>query len=150
MNEIKGEIQKELMKLIREKIQLLQETYKEVSGALESEAKSTAGDKHETGRAMTQLEQEKIAQQIGVQEQMLLLVKAIKNGSNNSRVQNGSLVELPTGWFFISVGIGKIKVSEMEVYCINSASPVGQQLMNKIVGESINFNGQSLPIISVL
>ncbi|MWD30855.1 3-oxoacyl-ACP synthase, partial [Aquicoccus sp. SCR17] len=32
--------------------------------SLNSETKSSAGDKHETGRAMVQLEQEKLAQQL--------------------------------------------------------------------------------------
>ena len=36
----------------------------EILLALESESKSSAGDKHETGRAMIQLEREKLGEQI--------------------------------------------------------------------------------------
>ena len=36
----------------------------EILAALESESKSSAGDKHETGRAMVQLEREKLGEQI--------------------------------------------------------------------------------------
>lgn len=150
MNEFKGEILKELKSFIINKIHLLQETYREVTGSLESESKSSAGDKHETGRAMAQLEQEKIAHQIGIQEQLLLQVNALKNALSPSMVQIGSLVELSSGWFFISVGIGKINAQGKDVFCINSASPVGQQLLDKKVGDNITINGQSLTILSVL
>ena len=41
-----------------------------VSEALEAESKSSAGDKHETGRAMLQLEREKLGHQLAEAEKI--------------------------------------------------------------------------------
>lgn len=51
-------------KYIEAKRLLLEEQKKVLQGALMSESKSSAGDKHETGRAMVQLDREKLGNQI--------------------------------------------------------------------------------------
>ena len=47
--------------------------------ALDSESKSSAGDKHETGRAMLQLEMEKAGQQLQEVEKMKLILEKIQS-----------------------------------------------------------------------
>ena len=49
---------------IDERHQRIQRTIDEIKVSLQSETKSSAGDKHETGRAMLQLEREKAGQQL--------------------------------------------------------------------------------------
>jgi len=49
---------------IETKRQTIQHTIVEIQHSLTSETKSSAGDKHETGRAMLQLEREKIGNQL--------------------------------------------------------------------------------------
>ena len=50
--------------ILKHKLENLNAINQDLMTALESESKSTAGDKHETGRAMLQLEREKIGEQI--------------------------------------------------------------------------------------
>ncbi len=49
---------------IENKRHTIQQTIAEIQQSLTSETKSSAGDKHETGRAMLQLEREKAGQQL--------------------------------------------------------------------------------------
>lgn len=49
---------------VNERLARIQGQIKELETALTSETKSSAGDKHETGRAMIQLEREKLGQQL--------------------------------------------------------------------------------------
>ena len=65
----KSEILTHLNALVDEKIHSIQLRYDDLNNDLSSDHKSSAGDKHETGRAMTQLEQEKLAGQLNQLEQ---------------------------------------------------------------------------------
>ena len=49
---------------VRQKQEVLKKRGASLQESLNSETKSSAGDKHETGRAMVQLEQEKLGQQL--------------------------------------------------------------------------------------
>ena len=72
------------------------------------DAKSSAGDKHETGVAMAQLEQEKLRYQIHEFQKMQDIVQKINPSKTNSKINLGSLVETDKGWFYISVGLGSV------------------------------------------
>ena len=55
---------KECSAALEKKIEILEQQKKSLQKDLTSEIKSSAGDKHETGRAMIQLELEKLGNQI--------------------------------------------------------------------------------------
>ena len=67
---IKGELLAYCKQFVTDKLQNLNNRIQEVNHALLSETKSTAGDKHETGRAMVQLEREKLGSQLAELEKM--------------------------------------------------------------------------------
>lgn len=52
------------LEFIDNRFKTVQNTIQEIQESLLSEAKSSAGDKHETGRAMLQLEREKAGNQL--------------------------------------------------------------------------------------
>ena len=57
--------------------------------SLDSEGKSSAGDKHETGRAMIQLEREKLAQQRERNDQDIKTLDALKNKTTTVHIAPG-------------------------------------------------------------
>jgi len=63
---------------INERIDRIESYIREIEGALASETKSSAGDKHETGRAMIQLEREKLGQQLSEAEKMKSILTRIQ------------------------------------------------------------------------
>ncbi|MES2798960.1 MAG: 3-oxoacyl-ACP synthase [Bacteroidota bacterium] len=134
--------------VVEDKIKLLQERFDDLTSDLVSDHKSSAGDKHETGRAMTQLEQEKLAGQMAdfarQKETISQLSLEVK-----SSVQLGSLVTTSKGMFFISIGLGKVQISDEQIFCISISSPIGQVLQHKKVGESTFFNGDTIEILGL-
>lgn len=114
------------------------------------DAKSSAGDKHETGVAMAQLEQEKLRYQIHEFQKMEEIIQKINPSKTNSKIYLGSLVQTDKGWFYISVGLGSLTFKEQVIFAINPEAPVGKALIGKEKGERIHFNGVESEIIQVL
>ena len=117
--------------------------------SLGAESKSSAGDKHETGRAMIQHELE---QAVGAQNrsaQALAGFRKIAANHPSDTVATGSLVRTPRGWFFTGMGLGKISVGGSDVFCISLASPIGQALKGAKAGSNVAFQNGSLEVLEV-
>lgn len=114
-----------------------------------SESKSTAGDKHETGRAMAQLEQEKLGRQVLSARELQQAIAQIDANEEHDKIQFGSLIKASNGLFFFSVGIGKLIVEGESIFCLTMTSPLGNFLKGKKAGESIQFNGKTISILEV-
>ena len=73
----------------------------------------SAGDKHETGRAMLQLEMEKAGQQLKEVQEMKLQLERINLASSTEIVHLGSIVKTNTATYFIAISKGEIKIREL-------------------------------------
>jgi hypothetical protein len=135
--------------MLQEKINHIQQTLQDLGSSAANETKSTAGDKHETALAMLQLEQENKRKQLTelLQQQATLL--RIDPAIVSPYVLNGSLVTTDQGYFFISVGLGKIEYKEKIIFALSPLAPLGQQLLNRHAGDSIELNGRHYIIIAV-
>ncbi|MEZ4809762.1 MAG: 3-oxoacyl-ACP synthase [Allomuricauda sp.] len=125
---------------------------KEMEGlqeALTSETKNTTGDKHETGRAMVQLEQEKLSLQMQELEKAKQTLKRINIGSNTVKIGLGSLVQTNMAHYFIAISAGAYTQEGNTVYCISAGSPIAQLLIGKEKGENFVFNGKVQTILGV-
>jgi hypothetical protein len=113
-----------------------------------NDVKSSAGDKHETSVAMAHLEQEKIANQLQLVESMLTTVNKLAPIST-IKIQLGHLILTSSGWYFLSVGFGKIEVNDENIYCLSSQSPIGQLLLGKKLNDKIHWQGKSITILEI-
>lgn len=114
-----------------------------------SDTKSTVGDKHETSRAMAQLEMEKLGHQIMDYQKQSQAILQLKNKiSSPEKIGPGSLIQLSNGWYFLGVGIGNILFEEKSIFCVSIQSPIGKQLFGKKVGDEIQLPKLQLKIIS--
>jgi hypothetical protein len=118
--------------------------------SLSSESKSTAGDKHDTGRAMIHLEQEKMQHQFHETQSKITLLNKISQLPNSSKAQFGTLVQTPHAYFLLGIGLGKQTIHSVDVYCIGLDSPIGKILLNKQINDSFVFNSSSLKIIDLI
>jgi transcription elongation GreA/GreB family factor len=117
--------------------------------ALTSETKSSAGDKHETGRAMLQLEMEKASQQLeGIYTIKTILTK-VNLDDNSEFIKLGSLIITNQANYFLAISVGEIKIENKVYYAISPSSPIGSLLLGKRVGEGFIFNGNSIVIDEV-
>ena len=136
----------ECKRLVNVRLQNIQDTILSNQKALQSETKSSAGDKHETGRAMLQLEIEKAGKQLLDVEQMLIVLQKINPKLSSKRIGLGSVVETDEMNFFISVSVGKLIISNTTYFAISPVSPIGKIMLGKRVNQQIIFNGKTLNI----
>ncbi len=128
------------LKLIDEKIHLLQSTLYELRLSAANETKSTAGDKHETALAMLQIEQENTTKQLNEVLNQKKTLEQIDATIKTIQVCKGSLVKTNQGFFFISTALGKKEIDGTLVIALSPASPLGNKMMDLKQGDSFAFN----------
>jgi len=115
--------------------------------ALYSETKSSAGDKHETGRAMLQLEMEKASQQLNVIIEMKEVLSKIILKKTSTISCLGSLIFTNKASYFLAISTGKITIENIDYYAVSTNSPIGKQLLGKSIGDHIPFNKAEITAI---
>lgn len=122
----------------------------ELSESSNSENKSSAGDKHETSKAMMQLEREKLGTQLKEAEMQLAEFEKIDFNKTFQKIEQGSLVQTDKGYFFIAGSVGRLLLDTQTVFVISSQSPLASAMMNHKEKDTVNFNGVSYVINSIL
>ncbi len=136
-------------KYLEDKINSLNEMMEDITISANNETKSSVGDKHETARAMMQLEQEKLSKQIlelHEQKQEFDKIDFIKK---NNIVTQGSLLKTNRGYFLIASSIGKIQINNQSVFVISSKSPLAKAFKGALVNSQIIFNTIHYQITSI-
>lgn len=145
---LKEELYQLCVEFVDGRLNTIQQTIESNQKALTSETKSSAGDKHETGRAMLQLEMEKAGQQLQAVQQMKETLAKI-NLKESEVVSLGSLVDTNLGTYFISISAGQLSLANKMYFAISTSSPIGKLLLGKRVGESLVWNGRKINIHSL-
>jgi len=136
-------------RFIDERSARIQSQISELQSALDSETKSSAGDKHETGRAMLQLEREKLGQQLAEVQDLNRVMQKIDISSKKTVAALGSLVKTTGANYFLAISAGELKAGNGLNYCISLNTPIGIMLLGKTVGDTIAFNGNVLKIEAI-
>lgn len=131
-----------------EKDLLLNQENKRLQESLSDEVKSSVGDKHETSRAMSHLEQEKIAQQAQNLIQQKKILTRLKDEWENEKTPSSILFETEVGFFFLCISIGKVNIEDNVVYIISKESPIAKTLLQN-ANNSFIFNGKEERILQV-
>ncbi|PBQ30879.1 3-oxoacyl-ACP synthase [Sphingobacteriaceae bacterium] len=135
---------------VRRKIELIAFSMDEISGSMENETKSSAGDKHETARAKMQSEHEKLSWQLDeLKNQYEQLTKIDKERSIQS-VSSQNLVYTDKGIFFIIIPLGKVELDGKTIYVISPGSPLGKSLIGLKLDEKVKVNEFEYRILSIL
>jgi transcription elongation GreA/GreB family factor len=114
-----------------------------------NDAKSTAGDKHETGRAMMQLEQAQLGKQLHEAEVKRAAMASIDFQTEHTVIREGSFIQTSTDKLLIAAPIGKIEMEGESIFVITTASPLGKILLGKKAGDTVSFNQKTISILHV-
>ncbi len=134
---------------VQQRIETARQAMEAAQEAANSESKSSAGDKYETGRAMAQLERDRHAQ---------LLAEAMKLSQDLDRlvidkqyhtVQPGSLVTTNRGVFFVSISAGKLSLAGTDYFAVSPASPIATVLAGRRTGDTVVVNKQTYQLLDV-
>ncbi len=115
-----------------------------------SDTKSSAGDKHETARAMAQQELEKQAtalQNLQTMEDILVRIDPTRPCSG---IFPGALVSTESGLFYVTVALGKIEVEGSTVMAISMQAPILATLSTLAIGGTGMFNGRPQRLLAIV
>jgi uncharacterized protein YukE len=115
--------------------------------ALESESKSSAGDKHETGRARVHEEMRQVndtLQRIGAQRAELELLSTRVDVP--LRVAPGVLVETDGPWVLMGLALGRMQVDDLVVYSVSNDAPLAQAWKGAVPGDTVNLGPETRTI----
>ena len=138
--QLKQKIHAACLQVVNKKIQALQNTLQELGEGALNDGKSSAGDKHETARAMMQLEQEKISKQLDELIMQKTALQKIDATQKSTKITKGSLVKTNKGYLFLSVALGKLSVDGVDIIVLSPQSPLGLKLMGLQVKSSVEIN----------
>lgn len=137
-------------------VQILDERISELSGDIEASkesrntaSKSSAGDKHETSRAMLQAELDNKEIQLSKAHKLRYNLNEIVPAKKMNSIAPGTLVYTSAGIFYISIALGKIELDSESVFAISPASPIGIQLLNSSLSQIIEVNNKKITILKI-
>lgn len=117
---IKQQLLKRCFHFVEEKHNTISKSIASNKKDLFSETKSSAGDKHETGRAMIQLEMEKAGQQLSEVNIMQEVLDKINIEKESEVVCLGSLIKTTKGAYFLAISAGKITINKIDYFVVST------------------------------
>ena len=138
--QIKKELYNACLHFVNSRMETVKNVIASNKKALFSETKSSAGDKHETGRAMLQLEMEKAGQQLAGINQMEAVLAKVSVNNTSTTICLGSLIITNKANYYLAISAGKLTIDTVDYFAVSTSSPIGKQLLGKKVGAIIPFN----------
>jgi FtsZ-binding cell division protein ZapB len=145
----KNKLHQAVLQNLQMEVEELDRQLKLLQESDDGEEKSSAGDKYETQREMNQQSRSLLQNrlQIAISRIQYLHGIAIKN---QEKVEPHALIQLNTGIFWITFGLGKIDVDGQSVHLISMDSPLYLELKDKKTSETFLFRGQKISILEVV
>lgn len=150
MNSLKQALYEACLAYVQQRIDNAAEAMRAAQEAANSEEKSSAGDKYETGRAMAQLERDRHAQLLAQARQMKQELDLIDYKTASDVARAGSVVVTSRGTFFLSISAGRLVVDGGDYMAVSVASPIGALLRGHRAGDDVRFNQTTYLIKAVL
>lgn len=151
MNTFKDKVYQTAITQVKEKINLLKAERKAINDGILEDTKSSAGDKFETGRETMSsdlMTVENQLKQANFEFDELCRFQAIKEPS--ASVQEGSLVQLGTDMYLISISLGQLTVDGQKLFMMSKNSPLGELLVGNKKNDQVVFRGKTLLITELL
>lgn len=146
---LKDKLYQQCQFFLNKRLEAIQNNISDIQNSLESETKSSAGDKHETARAMLQIDREKAGHQLADIEKQQEILNKINLNSTFQNIAFGSLVYTTQFNYFIAISAGEIAIENKKYYAISSGTPIAQLLLSKQVGDSIQFRDSKFTITEI-
>lgn len=116
-----------------------------------SEDKSSAGDKYETGRAMSHIARDMHAKQLQAAKTDLLNLMQINTSIVCTKAQKGALILTSNQQLvFIATSVGLIDFEGYKIAVVSQAAPIAQTLLNKIKGNEVVIAGKKVTLQNII
>jgi transcription elongation GreA/GreB family factor len=145
----KAEIHSVILQHLQERMEQGKKDFQLAKESRDSDTKSSAGDKFETGREMMQREMDKINANLDMLQNQIAYMLRIDLHENIGHVGLGSFIETDAENNYLSVGLGKLSYTEIPFYAISADSPIGELLMGKQKNDTIELRGRIITLKSI-
>jgi len=149
IRELKAALLEHCRSTLQNRYTKVKQTITDIEESLMEENKSSSGDKHETGRAMLQIDRENAGKQLMEIENVQELFKKIDISTSTDYARLGSLVYTTQGNYFISISVGAVTIGKTAYLCVARNSPIGSLLSGKRKGDEFSFNERNFIISGV-
>jgi hypothetical protein len=146
---LKTSLFEQCSQMVEKRYLKVKQSIADIEESLLEESRSSAGDKHETGRAMLQIDRENAGKQLFEIEGLQSLIRKIDVKTTSDYVRLGSLVYTNHGTYFISISIGAVMVGKTNYICIALHSPIGNLLAGKKKADTFIFNEKEFKILTI-
>jgi hypothetical protein len=150
MMTVKENVHAACLKELNNSIIFFQKSLNDLKDGAQNDAKSSAGDKHETSLSMMQIEQEKIRKQLKEVKEMKALLEKLNPHVVSHKINSGSLIKTNIGYFYIAVALGKLKLDYLELYVMSPQSPMAKKLIGLSVHDEFEMNSKKIVIQDIL
>ena len=135
--------------IAKSKVEALEKELNATREATASESKSTAGDKHETGRAMMHLEQEKLHKQLAEAQAVLADLTRVDPKLPHTKIGLGSLFTTNEAAFFLAASLGKVEFEGNGCFVLSTKAPIATKFIGKEARDNVEMNGKIYDILKV-
>ncbi len=149
MNPIKQKLYDLCMQYAGQRVETAQEAIRSAKESSESDTKSSAGDKYETGREMMQQEIARNEQQLLEARKLLHAMSRIPLKEHTAPVP-GALVITDKGNFYLSISAGQLELDGKNYFAISPSSPIAVRLSGLKPGDDFTFNQRTFTIEKIL
>ncbi|KGO90076.1 hypothetical protein [Flavobacterium suncheonense] len=132
--------------LLQDKIDVYRDMISGLADDAQNDAKSSAGDKHETALSMMHLEQEKLSAKLQEAIHLKEVLGKIDVTAESKKIVLGSLVKANGLHLFISAALPKVTLDGISVLALSPQSPLGSQLVGKETGAVVEVNGSKFTV----
>lgn len=149
MASIKEQLLKHCQDTVHEQINGAKRGIKFADEAVKSETKGSAGDKHETGRAMIHLEKEQHIRRLNEALANERALQGIDPSKTCSEISEGAVVHTSTGNYFIAISTEKISLQGKTYLPISLSSPLGEEIEGCEAGDIVSFRDKNIKILDI-
>lgn len=150
MSNFKQKILSQYQTLLQDKIDIYQDLIASLTEDAQNDAKSSAGDKHETTLSKLHIEQEKIAQKLKEALEQRAILSKLDIDQVTNRIVLGSLVKTNHLTVLVATALPKITIDNQTIFAISPQSPLGIQLIGKSVNDEFPVNNVAHKILEIL
>lgn len=150
MKMLKQKIHARYLQLVSDKIDAFRDMISALSEDAQNDAKSSAGDKHETALSMMHLEQEKLTSKLKECLDQKAVLDKIDPSASNEKVILGSLIVANGIHFYMSQALPKISIDGISVLAVSPQSPLGARMIGKVAGDAVEVNNSAYLISDVI
>ncbi|MBD3582683.1 hypothetical protein [Flavobacterium selenitireducens] len=147
---LKQKVHAKYSQLVSDKIDAFRDMISALSEDAQNDAKSSAGDKHETALSMMHLEQEKLNAKLAECLDQKTVLDKINPLIPGDKVVLGSLVLANGIYFYVSLALPKIAIEGTNILALSPQSPLGSKLVGNQLGGQVEINGTRYTIQDIL